>query len=150
VRLDFGAQADHGIATYPPKVGAPYPSYVSQIDGDGNEVSGIRAPELAAALATFMGWNPRHAEQGAPGDIMLMTGSTLPFARTREERERSGDPRASVAERYPSKAAYLEHVREETRKLIAERHVLAEDLEAIVERAGQRWEWVGAVGGDSS
>jgi hypothetical protein len=86
------------------------------------------------------GW--RHEEQGAPGDIMLMTGSTLPFARTRAERERSGDPRRSVEERYPSKEAYLERVRDETRKLIAERRVLAEDLEAIVERASQRWDWV--------
>jgi hypothetical protein len=89
-----------------------------------------------------MGWNPRHDDQGAPGDIMLMTGSTLPFARTREERERSGDPRPSVAERYPSKAAYLERVRDATRALIAARHVLAEDLEAILDRASQRWDWV--------
>jgi hypothetical protein len=142
VRLNFGAQADRGLAAYPPQVGAPYPSFVSQIDADGNEVAGIRAPELAAPLATFMGWNPRHADQGAAGDIMLMAGSTLPFARTREERERSGDPRPSVAERYASKAAYLEAVREATRALIAARHVLAEDLEAILDRGSQRWDWV--------
>ena len=72
---------------------------------------------------------------------MSMMGSTLPFARTRAERERSNDPRLSVAERYPSRAAYLERVREVARDLIAARHVLAEDLEAIVERAGQRWDW---------
>ena len=128
--------------TYPPKAGAPYPSYVSKLDADGNEVAGIRAPELGAPLATFMGWNPRHAENGAPSDIMLMMGSTLPFARTREERERSGDPRLSVVERYPSKAAYLERVREATRTLIAARHALLEDLEVIVDRASQRWDWV--------
>ncbi|RPI43483.1 MAG: hypothetical protein EHM59_15305 [Betaproteobacteria bacterium] len=142
VRLDFGADVERGIAAYPPRVGAPYPSYVSKLDADGNEVAGIRAPELGAPLATFKGWNPRHPENGAPGDIMLMMGSTLPFARTREERRRSGDPRPSVEERYPSKSAYLERVREVTRTLIAARHMLAEDLEAIVERAGQRWDWV--------
>ena len=64
------------------------------------------------------------------------------FARTREERERSGDPRLSVVERYPSKAAYLERVREATRTLIAARHALLEDLEVIVDRASQRWDWV--------
>ncbi|MGZ8229009.1 MAG: alpha/beta hydrolase domain-containing protein [Burkholderiales bacterium] len=142
VCLDFGPDANRGIVKYPPKTGAPYPSYVSSIDADGNEVAGIRAAELRVPVATFMGWNPRHAENGAPGDIMLMMGSTLPFARTREERDRSGDPRPSVAERYASKAAYLDRVREATRTLIEMRHVLAEDLEAIVERAGERWDWV--------
>ena len=142
VRLNFGAEAERGIVIYPPETGAPYPSYVSKLDADGNEVAGIRAPELRAPLATFMGWNSRHAENGAPGDIMLMMGSTLPFARTREERERSGDPRLSVVERYPSKAAYLERVREATRTLIAARHALLEDLEVIVDRASQRWDWV--------
>ena len=142
VRLNFGVETERGIVIYPPETGAPYPSYVSKLGADGNEVAGIRAPELRAPLATFIGWNPRHAENGVPGDIMLMMGSTLPFARTREERERSGDPRPSVAERYPSKAAYLERVREATRTLIAARHVLLEDLEAIVDRASKRWDWV--------
>jgi hypothetical protein len=141
-QLDFGPDVERGIAQYPPQVGASYRTYVSAVDTDGNEVAGIRPPELAAPLATFTGWNPRHAEQGAPGDLMQMMGSTLPFALTRAERERARDPRASVAERYASRNAYLERVREATRALIAARHVLAEDLEAIVERAGLRWDWI--------
>lgn len=147
VRLDFGPDTARGIAKYPPRIGAPYVSYVSALDSDGNEVAGIRPAELRAPLATFMGWNPRHEDNGAPGDIMLMMGSTLPFARTREERERSGDPRPSIAERYSSKAAYLECVREVTGDMIAARLVLAEDLEAIVERASQRWDWVHSLNG---
>ena len=66
----------------------------------------------------------------------------MPFPRTRAEREKSGDPRKSIEERYPSREAYLERVREGTQQLVAARHVLAEDLEAIVERAGQVWDWV--------
>ena len=143
-RLDFGPDCARGIAHYPPNAGERYRTYVSAVDADGNEVAGIRPPELAAPLATFTGWNTRHPEQGAPGDLMSMMGSTLPFPLTRAERERAGDPRPSVAERYASRAAYLERVREATRKLIAARHVLAEDLEAIIERAGQRWDWVHA------
>jgi hypothetical protein len=42
------------------------------------------------------------------------------------------------------RAAYLKRVRETTRKLITERHVLAEDLEPIVERAGRLWDWIHA------
>ncbi len=144
-RLDFGADIERGIAAYPPKSGETYRSYVSAVDVDGNEIGGLRAPELAAPLATFTGWNTRHPETGAAGDLMSMNGSTLPFALTRADREGSGDPRASIAERYASKAAYLERVRETTRKLINDRHVLAEDLEAIVERAGKRWDWVHAL-----
>ena len=143
-RLDFGPDIERGIAQYPPKTGTTYRTYVSALDADGNEAAGIRGPELAAPLATLTGWNPRHPEQGAPGDLMSMMGSTLPFALTRAERERSGDPRASVAERYPSRAAYLERVREAVRTLIAARQALAEDLDAIVERAGQRWDWIHA------
>lgn len=139
-RLDFGPGIEQGVAVYPPKVGAPYRTYVSALDTDGNEVAGIRPPELVAPLATYTGWNPRHPEQGAPGDLMSMMGSTFPFTSTRAERDRSGDPRPSVAERYPSRAAYLERVREATKQLVAARHVLAEDLEAIVERSGHLWD----------
>jgi hypothetical protein len=140
--LDFGPDYERGIAVYPPQSGAPYKTYVSSADRDGNEVAGIRPWELEAPLATFTGWNTRHPDTGAAGDLMSMNGSTLPFPLTRAERERSGDPRLSIAERYPSKAAYIERVRETTRKLIAARFVLAEDLEAVVERADRLWDWI--------
>jgi hypothetical protein len=143
-RLDFGPGIARGIPAYPPKVGASYRTFVSSIDADGNEVAGVRGPELAAPLATYCGWNPRHPDQGGDYDVMSMMGSTLVFARTRAERERRGDPRPSIEERYPSKAAYLDKVRAETQKLVAARHVLSEDVEAIVERAGQVWDWVHA------
>ena len=141
-RMDFGPDAERGIVTYPPKMGETYRSFVSSVDADGNEVAGVRPVELQAPLATFTGWNTRHPETGAAGDLMSMNGSTLRFALTKADRERSRDPRASIAERYPSRAAYLEKVRETTRQMIAARHVLAEDLESIVERAGRRWDWL--------
>ncbi|MES2564978.1 MAG: alpha/beta hydrolase domain-containing protein, partial [Pseudomonadota bacterium] len=79
-RLDFGRDLARGIAAYPPVAGAPYRTYVSAIDADGNEIAGIRPPELISPLATFAGWNTRHPGEGAPGDLMAMMGSTLPFA----------------------------------------------------------------------
>ncbi len=141
-RLDFGPEIARGVATeLPPKVGAQYPSYVSALDADGNEVAGIRPVELAAPLATFTGWNPRHPEQGAPGDLMQMMGSTLVFARDRQARERRGDPRPSIDERYASREAYLEAARAAANALVAARHALAEDVEGMVERAARRWDW---------
>ena len=78
----------------PPKIGAPFVTFVPSVDDDGNDIPGIRAVELGAPLATFTGWNPRHPEQGVPGDLMSMIGSTLPFAVTRAAREASRRSRA--------------------------------------------------------
>lgn len=110
------------------------------MNADGNEIGGVRPVELRAALATFTGWNPRHPDQGAPGDLMSMQGMTLPFPRTPEERKASGDPRLSIAERYPSLEAYLARVREVAHVLVNARWMLAEDVEASVERAGVLWD----------
>jgi len=63
------------------------------------------------------------------------------FARDRQARERRGDPRRSIAERYPSREAYLAAVRTAAAALVAARHALAEDVETMVERAGRRWDW---------
>ena len=140
--LDFGPDIARGIAAYPPKAGAQFKAHVSAIDADGNEVAGIIPVETAAPLATFTGWNPRHPDQGAADDLMQMRGSTLVFARTRADREKSGDPRLSIAERYASRAAYLEAVRAAAQKLVAARHVPTEDVETIVERAALRWDYL--------
>jgi len=139
-RLDFGPGIARGIAAYPPQIGGAYRTYVSAIDADGNEVAGIRPLELLVPLATFTGWNPRHADQGAPGDLMSMMGTTLPFAPTRAAREANGDPRPSVAERYASRQAYLGKAREAAQQLVSARHLLAEDVDAVVERAGRCWD----------
>ena len=49
--LDFGRDMERGIPAYPVKVGAPYRTYVPAVDADGNEITGIRPPELLAPLA---------------------------------------------------------------------------------------------------
>jgi len=145
-RLDFGPEWARGVcAALPPKKGAPYATVVSAVDADGNEVAGIRPVELRAPLATFTGWNPRHPDQGAPGDLMSMMGSTLPFCRTADERARHGDPRPSTAERYASRDAYLARVRAACAELCALRHMLAEDVEAMVARAGRQYDFFQAL-----
>ena len=144
-RLDFGEEWSRGISSgLPSKIGAPFATLVSAVDADGNEVAGIRPVELAAPIATFTGWNPRHPDQGAPEDIMAMMGSTLPFSRTADERARRGDPRPSIAERYRSRDDYLAHVRGAAEALVKARHMLAEDVDAVVERAGRAWDLIQA------
>jgi hypothetical protein len=141
VRLDWGSDWARGVVSnLPPKAGPAYVSHVSAVDADGNEVAGIRPPELLAPLATFTGWNLRHPSQGAPGDLMSMMGSTFPLAATAAAREAAGDPRASMAERYGDRPGYLERVRAAAQAAVERRHLLAEDIPAIVARAGAQWD----------
>jgi Alpha/beta hydrolase domain len=141
IRVDFGAAAGSGIATtLPPAEGKPYLHFVAAVDRDGNEVTGIRLPDLTVPLATYTGWNLRHPQMGAPDRLMSLMGSTIPFPATPEERARRSDPRRSIAERSPSRARYLEQVRQEAQRLIDEGYLLAEDLELVVGQASRRYD----------
>jgi hypothetical protein len=141
VRLDFGQEAASGVATtLPPAEGKPYPHFVPAVDRDGNEVSGIRLPDLTVPLATYTGWNLRHAQMGAPETLMSLMGSTIPFPASREERAARGDHRRSIEERYLSRAAYLEQVRHDSQRLVDEGYLLAEDLELVVGQASRRYD----------
>jgi hypothetical protein len=57
----------------------------------------------------------------------------LPFARTKVERERTGDPRLSLEERYPSRAEYVSRLTEAELKLRADGFLLDEDVVRILE-----------------
>jgi len=140
-RLDFGADADmRRITLAPPRVGAPYGTRVSAVDADGNELAGIVLPELAVPLATHTGWNLRHADIGGVEQLLVFAGATLPFARTRREREAAGDPRPAIAERYGSREAYLAGVRSAADALVKERYMLEEDVETSLAFAARMWE----------
>ncbi len=118
----------------------PLPFLVPQVDDDGNEVAGIRVPEVAVALGTATGWNFRPENAGNPGAIVPLLGSYLPFARTRAGREAAGDPRPSIEERYRGRADYLARVEEVVRDLVRARYLLEEDTERILERAAAQWD----------
>lgn len=143
LRMSFGRGAEAGIVDYPPVESGTYPVLVSAMDADCNDVAGIRLPDVAAPLATYTGWNVRHESMGQAG---LMTsgaplfGATLVFPRTRADRAARGDPRVSIEERYDSKATYLAKVRAAAETLVAQRYMLAEDIERVLAVAGQKWD----------
>ena len=131
-RLDFASE--------PPKAGEAFPALVPQVDSDGNETSGIRLPELRVPLATYMGWNLRNPSIGSPTEQYPLIGSMVPFPRTKAEREKSGDPRPSIAERYPNQQEYLVKIEAAARELAKDRFLLEADVPQVVARAKQRWE----------
>lgn len=138
--LDFGSQWKSGIiSNEPPKVGKPFSVLVPQTDADGNDLGGVRLPELQVPLATYTGWNLRDPSIGAPEMRLSFLGSFLPFARNASEREKSGDPRPSVAERYVSREEYMGKFAEAAMNLIKDRFLLREDLAAVLERGQREW-----------
>jgi hypothetical protein len=124
--------------------GRTLPLLVSQVDADGNERAGIRLPDVAVPLATYTGWNFRSPEVGGTKELVALAGSSIPFATTKAQRTASGDPRPSVEERYSSKDDYVRRVREAADKLVKERYLLADDVNATVARAGEMWDFVTA------
>jgi hypothetical protein len=128
---------------YRPGGGKAYVSLVSKVDADGNEVAGVRVPEQFVPLATYTGWNLRSPQIGAPTDLIQSTGSYYPLARTKSERERTGDPRPSIAERYPSMDAYLAKIQDAARALVARRLLLEDDVAFVT--AAARTHWLGAT-----
>jgi hypothetical protein len=139
-RIDFGPSWQSGILSLePPTVGRAFPVLVPQVDRDGNELSGIHLPEIAVPLATYTPWNLRDPQIGAPGERVSFEGSYIPFAKTAAERQKSGDPRASIAERYRDRQDYLERYGHAADELIKQRWLLPEDRAAMVDRGAQEW-----------
>ncbi|MBL9198881.1 MAG: hypothetical protein JNL39_00185 [Opitutaceae bacterium] len=142
--LTAGARAANPLLPREGGKGAPLPLLVSQVDLDGNELGGIRLPDIAVPLATYTGWNFRAQNAGSPEDIVPLAGSWIPFAATEAARASAGDPRRSIAERYASRADYLGKVERAAGELVEQRFLLAEDVAAIVNAAGKQWDWLTA------
>ena len=122
--------------------GAELPLLVPQCDADGNDLGGIRVPDVAVPLGTGTGWVFRPAAFGSPHEFYLLRGAWVLFAKTKAEREAAKDPRLSLEERYPSKDAYLDQVKAAVRKLIEQRFLTDADLEPQLKQASERWDWV--------
>jgi len=118
----------------------PLPLLVPQVDGDGNELSGIRLPDVAVPLGTYTGWNFRNPSIGLPGELLPLTGSYIPFAATRAAREQARDPRPSLEERYSGRSHYQGLVTDAAKSLTQHGYLLHEDVDLVVERALANWD----------
>ena len=143
-RADYGPDFRRkGIVTQePPAIRSAFAILVPQVDGDGNELAGIRVPELSVPVATYTGWNLFNERSGPTTVVSSMQGSFIPLARTRADRERSNDPRRSVSERYRGRDQYLADITRAANDLVTKGYLLKADVPQIVEQAGTRWDHV--------
>lgn len=136
---DWGAGFDRVEAAgvvelVPPKIRRVLPAKVPRVDADGNEVGGVPTVLTMAPLGTYLGWNIT-ADGIHAGQVCNYAGGYVPFARTRAEREASGDPRLSLEERYGDRAGYLKAVRRAADVALGQGYLLKVDHERLLKEA---------------
>jgi hypothetical protein len=115
----------------PPAKGAAYPVFVPKTDTDGRDVAGLHLPTLEAPAATHTGWNLRKPSF-SEGELCDNNGSMIPFAATREERQKNNDPRLSMAERYPNDGDRAAAIAKAAQQLVKDRLLLEEDTKLFI------------------
>jgi hypothetical protein len=118
----------------PPALRAPprFPNAVIQVpkrDKDGNPLGGVRLPDIAVPTGTNGGQNQPQTF------TCMLVGSFLPFAATKADRERTGDDRLSIEERYHGRDDYVNRVRIAAHDLMAKGFLLPEDVAIIIQEA---------------
>ncbi len=99
-----------------------YRTLVSRVDPDGNEVAGIRLPDIAVPLAAYTGWNEYKAPYPV-GEIADRDGSYFAFSA------------AKIAQRYRNRADYIAKVQGAVDALKKDRLLLQEDADKYLEKA---------------
>jgi hypothetical protein len=141
-RMDLGPDyaKTRVITKEPPELGKEFAVLVPQVDADGNDLGGVKIPEIAVPLGTYTGWNIHLPQFNDLNYLAGLVGSFEPLPKTRDDRLKSGDARLSIEERYKSKQEYLNQVERASRELVGLRLMLAEDIGLVLERAGQMWD----------
>jgi hypothetical protein len=102
---------------------------VPKRDQDGNALGGVRLPDLAVPTGTNGGQNQPQTF------TCMLVGSFSPFAATKAERERTGDARPSIEERYHGRDNYVNRIRIAAQDLVARGFMLPEDAAVIIQEA---------------
>lgn len=116
----------------PPEVKGKYTVLVPKSGPDGNDLGTLLIPDVAVPLATYTGWNLRSKEVGAEGQLASLLGSYIPFAKSKAERMKTGDPRPSIEETYASFANYVQRYEKTCQQMVAQRYLTAEDAERLI------------------
>jgi len=129
---EFNYADGSGVRTkIPPPIKRAIKMKVPRVDADGNEKGGVPVVLLGAPLGTYLGWNVV-AEGFHQGKLCNYAGGMIPFARTRAERESSGDPRLSLEERYKNHEGYVAAVRTAAANAVAAGFLLQADADKLI------------------
>ena len=107
---------------------------VPQVGPDGNELAGLKLPDIAVPRGTHTGWNLYRAPYPA-GELADRDGTFLAFAATAAERAAADDARPSLEERYTTQGDYVTEVAAVVGQLCDDRLLLAEDAAGYISRA---------------
>jgi hypothetical protein len=137
--LDYGPNILRGKMTvHPPEpIGkGAYMVLVPKVDKDGNDIAGIRLPAVQIPIGTYTGWNlwPRGL---AEHELAGLLGSFIPFAKTKSQRRREGDPRLSLQERHKDREDFVRQFSRAARILVEQRYLLSEDAERMITEAAK-------------
>ena len=116
-----------GVVELPVIENRAYPSFVSALNGDLNEVTGIRLPDLRHPLGIHSGWNPRAASTGAADQAAMFAGFTMFFSRDQ------------ILNVYADESTYLAAIDGDISVLVTERFVLEEDRDWLLKLASDRF-----------
>ncbi|KQP11931.1 alpha/beta hydrolase domain-containing protein [Pseudorhodoferax sp. Leaf267] len=109
-------------------VAKPYTVLVPRVDANGNELGGLRVPEIVAPLATYTGWNLR-GDGHTPGENCPSAGSAIPLATTAAAKAAT-DPRSTLEGLYTGRADYVARFSAATDALVAGGYLGAIDAAA--------------------
>lgn len=129
-------QASNDVAllpnwTSPEASPSRYVPLVPQVDTDGNELGGIRLPDIAVPRGTFTGWNLYKAPY-PDGELADREGTFMAFAATQAEGNATADARLSMAERYRDEEDYKASRQAAVEALLQARLLLAEDAQCYI------------------
>jgi hypothetical protein len=133
----FGYRDQSGFLTGLPKVKQTLPQLVPKVDADGNETAGVKSPLQMAPLGTYTGWNVISSGpfKGQMCQFGSPVGGFIPFAKTKDERLASGDPRRSLEERYQTHDGYVQALSTAARSLVKDGYLRQADADAMIKQA---------------
>jgi hypothetical protein len=114
--------APPGDWVHPKPAERGYRTLVCRVDDDGNEVAGVRLPDIAVPLATYTGWN-EYKPPYPRSELADRDGSYFAF------------PADKMAQRYKNRADYIAKVTAVVGQLVKDRLLLQEDADRYREKA---------------
>lgn len=124
------------IRHQPPIVSGEIPQLVPRVNLDGNETAGIASVQLQVPLGTYLGWNETVSGFETGGGCGFI-GGFIPFARTKAERIKSGDPRLSLEERYGDHEGFVRQVKSVVQRQLDAGWLLPADARRLIDEAEQ-------------